>query len=260
MHSATSSKNILHFTESGSGMSLLPVHGLMVNGDMFEPVIDHFTMKYRVIVPDLRGHGRSRNLPPPYTPGQLAADLAKLLDHLGIESAQVLGYSQGGAIAQQFALDYPGRCSSLVLACTYAFNMATFSEKFEGHLTPVLLNLLGMKRFAKLVVSQAMKQLNSDRANQVASFIAKQDRRMMVAAWKEVMVFDSRHRLSGIKCPTLIIAGSKDNAVPMHHARMLHEGIAGSQLSVVDGANHALIWTHTEEFIHLIDEFIALHI
>ena len=68
-------------------------------GDMFEPVVDHFAMKYRVIVPDLRGHGQSRNLPPPYSPSQLAADLAKLFDHLGIRSVMVLGYLQGGAIA-----------------------------------------------------------------------------------------------------------------------------------------------------------------
>ena len=63
----------LFFTERGSGPPLLLVHGLMVTGDMFEPVVEHFATRHRVIVPDLRGHGRSRGLPPPYTPTQLAS-------------------------------------------------------------------------------------------------------------------------------------------------------------------------------------------
>src|SRR5947208_596608 len=99
---------------------------------MFDPVIDRFAVRHRVIVPDLRGYGGSRGLPPPYTARQLAADLPRLLDHLEIGSTAVLGYSHGGAIAQQLALDYPNRCNRLVIACTYACNMATPREKLEG--------------------------------------------------------------------------------------------------------------------------------
>jgi 3-oxoadipate enol-lactonase len=94
----------LYFTKQGSGPPLLLVHGVMITGEMFAPVVEHFAMQHRVIVPDLRGHGRSRDLPLPYTVPQLASDLARLLDHLDIDSAAVLGYSQGGAIAQQLAL------------------------------------------------------------------------------------------------------------------------------------------------------------
>src|SRR6478609_3592322 len=115
--------NLVAFTEHGAGPPLLLVHGLMITGEMFEPVLDHFAERHRAIVPDLRGHGRSRALPPPYTVEQLARDLADLLDHLGVEMVDVLGYSQGGAVAQQFVLDHPARCRRLVLACTYAFNM-----------------------------------------------------------------------------------------------------------------------------------------
>ena len=67
-------------TERGSGPPLLLVHGLMVPGEMFEPVIEHFGTRHRVIVPDLRGHGRSRGLAPPYTAAQLASDLSRLLE------------------------------------------------------------------------------------------------------------------------------------------------------------------------------------
>ena len=124
--------DLLHFTERGSGPPLLLVHGLMVTGEMFDPVIEHFATRHRVIVPDLRGHGRSRGLPPPYTAAQLASDLARLLDHLGIDSTAVLGYSQGGAIAQQLVFDHPEHCDRLVLACTYAFNMASFASSSKA--------------------------------------------------------------------------------------------------------------------------------
>src|SRR3984885_6976710 len=127
------SETPLYFTEHGSGPPLLLIHGLMVSGEMFEPVIEHVATRHRVIVPDLRGHGRSRGLPPPYTAAQLASDLSRLLDHLGIDSTAVLGYSQGGAIAQQLVLDYPKRCDRLVLACAYAFNIGEPRGELGGH-------------------------------------------------------------------------------------------------------------------------------
>jgi 3-oxoadipate enol-lactonase len=246
----------ISFTEHGSGPTLLLVHGLMITGEMFEPVIEHFAARHRVIVPDLRGHGRSRGLPPPYTASQLAADLSNLLDHLGIDSVAVLGYSHGGAIAQQLALDHPKRCSRLVLACTYAFNMATFREKLEGRLVPLLVRGLGMRRFAKFVVSQGLKQLAEERADWVIDRMADQDCRLMVRAWRAAMTFDSRPRLAEIKCPTLVVAASNDEAVPMHHAKMLHDGIAGSQLVIIDGADHTLIWADPNELTRVVDKFL----
>jgi 3-oxoadipate enol-lactonase len=248
---------LVSFSEYGSGSPLVLIHGLMVSGEMFEPVADELATRHRVIVPDLRGHGRSRTMPPPYTVSQLAADLAHLLEHLGIESAAVLGYSQGGAVAQQLVLDHPERCSRLVLACTYAFNMASVREKIEGHVAPLLIRALGIRRFARLVVSQGAKELTRERGDWLASLMASQDQSWMVRAWKEAMTFDSRHRLSEIHCPTLIVAGANDTAVPMHHATMLTAGIPASRLVVVGGAGHTLIWTHPDQLLGIVEDFLA---
>ncbi len=258
MSSVLESPQLPYFIEHGSGPALLLVHGLMVTGEMFDPVIEHYAARHRVVVPDLRGHGRSRALPPPYSAAQLASDLSRLLDHLGIGSAAVLGYSQGGAIAQQLVLDHPQQCDHLILACTYAFNMATTSEWIEGHLAPLLIRLLGLRRLSNLAVSQSMMQVDRERARWLADVMAKQDLRLMVAAWKETVAFDSRKRLAEIQCPTLVIAGSHDEAVPIHHAKMLRNGIHGSQLAIINGADHALIWTHTAEFLRLTDEFLSV--
>lgn len=103
----------------------------------------------------------------------------------------------------------------LVLACTYAFNMATFREKLEGHVVPLLIRILGMRLFAKLVISQGLRQVGRDRADWVVDLIADQNRCLIMSAWKETMAFDSRGRLAEIKCPTLVIAASNDEAVPL---------------------------------------------
>jgi len=254
MSSGLATSDLLYLTERGSGSPLLLVHGLMVTGEMFEPVIEYFATRHRVIVPDLRGHGRSRGLAPPYTAAQLASDLSRLLDHLGIDSTAVLGYSHGGAIAQQLALDYPTRCNRLVLACTYAFKMASFRERLEGCLVPLLFKVMGMRRFAKLFVSR--RQLVKERADWVVGLVGNQDRKLMVSAWKGAIAFDSRRRLAEIKCPTLVVAASNDKTVPLHHAKMLHDGITGSQLVIIDGANHVLIWTRPDELVRVTDEFL----
>jgi pimeloyl-ACP methyl ester carboxylesterase len=246
----------IYFAERGSGPPLLLVHGLMVTGEMFAPIIDQLASRNRVIFPDLRGHGRSRGLPPPYTVAQLASDLLPVLDDLGVDTTAVLGYSQGGAVAQQLVLDHPERCNRLVLACTYAFNMATAREKIEGNLVPLLIRVLGIKRFARLVVSQGLQQVAKDRAAWIVGLIANQDDKLMATAWREAMAFDSRQRLTEIKCPTLVVTGSNDQAVPIHHAKMLHQGIVGSELVVVEHADHALIWTHPDELAGVIARFV----
>ncbi|MCB9759088.1 MAG: alpha/beta fold hydrolase [Alphaproteobacteria bacterium] len=251
-----STASLPFFIERGTGPPLLLIHGLMVTGEMYEPVLDHFAARHRVIVPDLRGHGRSRGLPPPFTVPQLAADLAALLDHLGVESAAVLGYSQGGAVAQQLALAAPARCSRLVLACTYAFNMASLRERMEGYAAPLLIRAMGMERFSRFVFSSGVDGLGDPRKAWLAGLIAAQDPALMIASWRAAMAYDSRPLLPSIRCPTLVVAGSRDTAVPIHHARTLHDGIPGARLTLIEGGGHGLIWTHTLSFVRAVDRFL----
>ena len=79
----------------------------------------------------------------------------------------------------------------------------------------------------------------------------------MIQAWRAAMAFDGRARLGEIHCPTLVIAGERDDAVPMHHARELHGGIPGSRLTLVAGADHALAWSHSAELARLTEDFLA---
>ncbi len=254
--------NGLFARQLGAGPPLLLIHGMMVTGEMFEPVLGDLAERHRVIVPDLRGHGRSAHLGGPYTIARLAEDLAELLDAFGVESADVLGYSQGGAVAQQFARDYPDRTRRLVLACTYAYNMLTFRERLEGALLPWLVRVLGPRRLATLFVHPGLglgggRPLTPEAARHFRDIMTSNDRSLMIEAVRQMKAFDSREWLDQISSPMLVLCGSEDTAVPMHHARMLARGIRSSQLRVIDGAGHALLWTHPEELVEQTEQWLS---
>lgn len=248
----------LFFHQSGAGTPLLLIHGLMVTGAMYDPVLPALSAHYNVIVPDLRGHGRSGALSEPYSVEQLAYDLAQLLDDLQIDATHVLGYSQGGAVAQQFAHDYPQRVRGLVLACTYAYNMLSPRERFEGMLAPWLVRILGVRRLAGLAINAGGgRRMSPEIAEWFQEMMAVNDTRHMVPAIEAMKAFDSRPWLKEIACPTLVIAGAEDTAVPLPHAHMLAQGIPDAQLSIIEGAGHTLLWTDPDAVIQTIETFLA---
>jgi len=259
MVSVTENTSELFEREFGGGPPLLLLHGLMASGEMFRPVIEALAAQHRLIVPDLRGHGRSAHLPGPYTTRQMAADLGHLLDRLGLETVNVLGYSHGGAVAQQFALDFPGRVRRLVLACTFAHNMLTRREHVEGFLTPWLFRLLGPRTIAETMVRSNAgggPPLAPEVGRWLVDVLGLSGRAQMAAASHEMMAFDSRPRLKDIAAPTLVIAGAADEAVPIAHARMLAAGIPHAELRIVEGGGHFLILTHPDELMGLVKPWL----
>jgi pimeloyl-ACP methyl ester carboxylesterase len=143
MHGAEVIERPLHAVLIGNGPPLVLLHGLAVSGEMYAPIVPALARSYRLLIPDLRGQGASASLPGPYTPEQLTTDLAGLLRHLGLRRAAVLGYSQGGPIALQLVHDRPDLVGRLILVCSYAFNMASRRERFEGRLVPWMFRILG---------------------------------------------------------------------------------------------------------------------
>jgi pimeloyl-ACP methyl ester carboxylesterase len=245
----------------GQGPPMVLIHGLAVSGDMYAPVAGQLARDHQLIIPDLRGQGSSGAMPGPYTAVRLADDVAGLLSRLGMRQATVLGYSQGGPVALQLARDHPGLVGRLVLACTYAFNMASRRERVEGFLMPWMFRILGPRRLGAFVRRRpgitGGKPLTRQQAEFVAGLIAETPRAAAAALAGQAMAFDARPWLADVAMPTLVVAGAEDAAVPAHHARMLADGIAGATLAEVAGAGHMLICTHPSELVGIIRDWEA---
>ena len=105
----------LAYEDIGSGPVVLLVHGLLMDRTMFASQVDSLADRYRVITPDLRGHGESEHRAQAYTQWDLMEDHVALLDHLGVERAVWGGVSQGGFQTLRAALRHPDRVAGLIL-------------------------------------------------------------------------------------------------------------------------------------------------
>ena len=105
----------LHYEEHGSGEPLILLHGGIGAGEMFGAIMPGLSAGRRVITVDLQGHGGTADVDRPLRPELMADDIAALLDHLGLEQVDLMGYSLGGLVALRTAIQHPARIRRLVL-------------------------------------------------------------------------------------------------------------------------------------------------
>src|SRR5689334_16339062 len=104
----------LYYEIHGTGQPLVLLHGGLGSGEMFGPVLAQLAEHHRVIVPDLQGHGRTADIDRPIDIRLMADDIAALIDHLGLEKPDLVGYSLGGGVALHTAAKYPAKVRRLV--------------------------------------------------------------------------------------------------------------------------------------------------
>lgn len=244
----------LYVDERGTGPNVVLLHGLMATGDMFRWIIEPLAARFRLIIPDLPGHGHSADVPGPYTVAAMASAVQEALSQRGVSQAHVMGYSHGGTVAQQLARDAPHLVRSLALVATYAHNTATRRERLEGWVAPRLVRLLGMRRFANLLARPGTgggPPMTADQITWLRNMLTGNDTAKMAQAAAELSGFDSRPWLGQIHLPTLVISGGHDSAVPAHHASML-AAIEGARTVTIPEAGHTLIWTHADELCRIL--------
>ena len=245
----------------GDGEPLLLLHGVMAAGAMFDPLVELLQDRFRMLIPDLRGHGRSGDLVGPYDVQTLASDLDVVLADARFDRCAVMGYSHGGAVAQQLARNRPVVVSRLILACTYACNVSTLRERVECGVFLALLRLFDPGTLAKLIMRPSKPSatgavgLTSEQAAWLRSMLAANRGSAMRGAVRGLVTFDSRPWLGEIGAPTLVDGGTHDEAVPRHHFDTLVGEIPGAVGRLVERAGHTLVWTHTREFADIIAAF-----
>src|SRR5438552_866154 len=106
----------LYFETHGAGRPLILLHGGLGSGEMFGPIMPALTERHQVIAVDLQGHGRTADIDRPIDIRMMADDIAALIDHLGLDKPDVVGYSLGGGVAFFTASRYPEKVRKLVMA------------------------------------------------------------------------------------------------------------------------------------------------
>src|SRR5262245_65200414 len=118
----------LYFETHGAGRPMILLHGGLGSGEMFGPVLPALAERHQVIAPDLQGHGRTADIDRPLDVRLMADDIAALIEHLGLDEPDLVGYSLGGGVALQTAIKYPAMVRRLVVASANIRRDAIYPE------------------------------------------------------------------------------------------------------------------------------------
>jgi 3-oxoadipate enol-lactonase len=255
----------LHYEDLGSGRPIVVIHGFTNYGLSWTPQLAALVHSgYRVIVPDLRGHGASTGATALCTVADFANDLIELLDQLDINSAALCGLSLGGMIGLQLAIEQPDRVAALVVANS----RASFSDPEAIALVDGWTGLFAQpdgprKRLRAawpVLVNEPFRESAAGRA----AFEAW-DRVTTVVEGSSLLArgmnqFDLRERLGEIRAPVLVISGEHDRLFSVEHGQEIVRGIAGSSSATILGAGHLANLDTPDQFNRLLLGFLAANL
>ena len=252
----------IYWEEHGSGPPLLLIMGLGYTLDMWNRALPALAERYRTIVFDNRGVGRSDVPPGPYSIRAMAADASSVMDAAGIDKAHVFGVSMGGMIAQEFALQYPERVRSLVLGCT-----ACGGPKAVAAAPGVFQTLMARATMTPEEAIRAMIPFIYDEATPRERIEEDLEIRRRTLASVEgytgqvqaIIGWQSYNRLSQITAPTLVIHGESDKLVPPENGRLIAETIPGAELVMLPKASHIFVTDQAEASIEAVLSFLKKH-
>jgi 3-oxoadipate enol-lactonase len=231
----------LYYETTGEGEPLLLIHGLGGSARDWERQTAAFRVSHQVIAFDLRGHGRSHKPVGPYTIAQFAADAADLLDALGIGAANVVGWSLGGMVAFQLAVNRPDLVRRLVVVNTSPeFHLRTYAERLWLLQRQTTVRMLGMRYFAETLAKQLFPKPSQklQRQQMIERFSENDPQAYLEALGAGTGGWSVTEHLQEIRCPTLFITGSKDYTSPEHKAKYVAE-MPDAQLVVIRDSGHA---------------------
>lgn len=230
----------------GDGEPLILLHGAINHtGDTWSNVADDFARQFKVIVPDLRGHGATENPTGEYfTTKQLASDVFGLLDHLGIYTFNAMGISMGGVTLLHMATQQPDRIGSMVLIGSNSYR-TTGNRELARSNDPYAIPEDQMRRF---------REIHRHGDQQIISLM---ERSRKAADDYQDINFTPPY-LSTIRAKTLIVHGERDRLVPVSVALEMYEAIPNSLLWIVPNGGHVPIRDFYEEsFIKVTEAFLS---
>jgi pimeloyl-ACP methyl ester carboxylesterase len=230
----------LAYEDVGSGLPTIWQHGLGADRQQPAEVFPRIVGVRRITL-ECRGHGESQMGDPAHLSiAQFAADVAALLDRLGLDAAVLGGISLGAAISMRLAASIPWRIKGLILARP-AWVDAPAPHTMKPYL--VLAELLkeygreeGLKRFANSEILAAVERVSPDNAASLLSFFSRRDEQSTIELLSRIPKDGpglSRQDMASIDMPTLIIGTGEEYVHPLRYASQLKDLIPGATLQIV---------------------------
>jgi pimeloyl-ACP methyl ester carboxylesterase len=199
----------LYFEIHGAGRPMILLHGGLMSGETFGPTLPTLAERHQVITVDLQGHGRTADVDRPIDARLMAGDIAALIDHLGLDKPDLVGYSLGGGVAFHTASAYPAKVGRLVMASANIRPDAIYPEMRAQQ---AQVNAAA----AEFMTDTPMYQLYQRVAPRPEDFPRLLDK-IGAAMAKD---FDLTEEVRGLQVPTMIVAADADMAPPSHYVEV----------------------------------------
>lgn len=249
----------LAYEDRGQGNTVVLLHGYCGSSAYWEIIAPLLAQSYRVIVPDLRGHGGTDAPAGAYSIDQMADDAAELLEGLGVKQYTLLGHSMGGYVALSIAERFPQRLNGFGLIHSTAFPDS--EEAKEKRLQAVSkINAAGITAFVDGLVPGLFAEKNRttaqqyvNRAIEIGYGTPPHGASSAALAMRERV--DRRSVLSDTQLPVLLIAGEHDAVIPQERT-FTAEGENIRQV-VIKEAGHMSMYEAPEELVKAVSDFLA---
>jgi len=256
----------LYYEETGSGVPLLFVHGWSFSSGVWSLQKSCFSSRYRCIALDLRGHGRSMPSRSGYGIDVLSSDVAELFDILCLTNATLFGWSLGALVALAAYPAVKERVAAMVLVSGTAKYCADADYPWGvPPKEPKSLSLLLKRNPGKAIDGFLRRMFTGEEAAERGFDVFKKDilpleptptPDIMLQALETLVTADMRPFLANILAPVLAVHGERDAICPIGAARYLVEQIPGATLSMLSGAGHVPIFSHSNQFNTVTESFL----
>jgi len=249
----------IYWEEHGEGEPLLLIMGLGYTLEMWHRTVPALAKRYRTIIFDNRGVGRSNVPPGPYSMPMMAADAAAVMDAAGVGRAHVFGVSMGGVIAQELALQSPQRVRSLILGCTHHGGPEAVLAEPEVLSLLAARGTMGVEEGIRAMVpfiydpATSRERIEEDLAIRRRTYPTSEG---YLAQLQGIFTYESRSRLAQLDVPTLVLHGESDRLVPPENGRRLAQLIARAKLVMIPEASHIFMTDQPEAAHQAILDFL----
>ena len=242
--------------DDGAGEPLVLVHGVGADSTSWDEVVARLP-RFRVIRPDLRGHGRSAPIRGPIRAEDFARDVAEVMDAAGVKSACVAGFSLGGTVVQALALGSPQRVAKLAILSTVCGR--TPQEQAKARERVEFLRQNGLAAIAESNrerwFTDAFRRDHADKVEARVRQLVACDAESYLQSFTVFSTTDYAPRLHALRMPVLVATGEHDAGSTPRMARLMHESITDSKLEILPGLRHGLLVEAPERVAALLDGF-----